>query len=93
MRQDHGRSWQLIRADQVKVDDIVAGFGKVTAAEAEMQYALSSELISGSPGEAVKVAVGDVVILTSMGKQMKVFSPSATLRVFARDGTGEVLKV
>lgn len=81
MRQDHGRSWQMVRADQVAVDDIVTGVGKITDVLLEPGFRLPD-------AEPV-----EVVILTGMGGIRKAFRPSAFLRAFARDGTGEVIRL
>lgn len=90
MRQDHGRSWQQLRADQVAVDDIVIGLGKIVAVADELDYAVVRGLLGDS--DAVNWA-SDVVVLSGMGGDHKAFSPSAPLRVFAKDGTGEVIKL
>lgn len=106
MRQDHGRSWQIVRADRVDKDDIVIGLGKIVDVQHKTDYMLRAELLERLGGEDVigpagavpdprntMVAVGYVVVLSGMGGSHKVFNPDAPLRAFAKDGTGEVIKL
>lgn len=85
IRQDHGREWAFVTAEQVRKDDIVVDFGKVTDVETKLDHKLRSDVL-GITLENMQdddlVAVGTIVFLTNVEGRIRAYSPGAQLRAF-----------
>ena len=70
----HGKSWQNLRADQVRPGDIIPDIGKVTGAH----EVIRRETVAGVAGVASRVEW----VITGAGGVVRCYPPEARLRVF-----------
>jgi len=70
----HGKTWQRVRADQVRKGDIVPGVGLV----ALVHERLRRETVAGVAGVATRVEF----VLTGAGGVIQAFSPGEQVQVF-----------
>jgi len=70
----HGKTWQRVRADQVRAGDIVPDVGLVTS----VRERLCRETVAGVAGVATRVEF----VLTGAGGVTLAFSPDGQVQVF-----------
>lgn len=83
----HGKTWQPVRADQVRPGDIVPDIGLVADAREDVIYTTLADV---APAAAVldpsrareRVASGTRVTVTGAGGVVKTFRPGEAVRVF-----------
>ena len=70
----HGKTWQRVRADQVREGDIVPGIGRITAVHEKLRR----ETVAGVAGVATRVEF----VLFGAGGVVRSFRPDDAVQVF-----------
>lgn len=86
IRQDHGKTWQTCRMDQVEPGDMVAGCGLITEREDRIRYDDIEIAVVGQPesSHTIKAAVGTDVYLTNVSGDQFSSDAVSIVRVFRK---------